>query len=52
MEKKIIKKKNFLTGEMIWNFADFMTAQCKFVFLNPKNDFFVVACQTDDKNAP
>uniref|UniRef100_A0AC34Q511 Glycoside hydrolase family 2 catalytic domain-containing protein n=1 Tax=Panagrolaimus sp. JU765 TaxID=591449 RepID=A0AC34Q511_9BILA len=22
-----LKKKNFLTGEMIWNFADFMTAQ-------------------------
>ena len=25
-----LKKRNDLTGEMIWNFADFMTAQCEF----------------------
>ena len=23
---------NFLTGELIWNFADFMTEQCKVSF--------------------
>ena len=33
-----LKKRKDLAGEMIWNFADFMTAQCKF-YLNKKYSY-------------
>ena len=34
-----VLRKDYLAGEMVWNFADFMTDECKFVSYFAINSF-------------
>lgn len=41
------KRKEYVVGELIWNFADFMTSQCKWLLVREctSSNFFTLAFQ-------